>query len=1409
MTQIRTLLDKYRPVFLGLLFLSISFGAAGQTYNPSVCCTVSNKAYGAAQSVSTDGRSWFYDATNFVMRDYNGTTEVFFYLNLAKYRSGHFPIFVHTGGILQGNGVWLGGSTLVYWFKDSTGNANLVRWYTDSTGNPGGPFYAVANNLSEGNAGLIKGNLALDLVNNTSDAQKNAATVSLTNHTIDANNNTLLHIPNSALTNNTIGLTLTATGSDVSIPVTPAALGGSVTINIPSATPSVRGVIPGSDWTSFHGKVDSTTQSNDTVYDWHNGTKIFRYVILGGGAGISSLNGLTTSVQTFATGTTGSDFNILSSVATHTFNFPNANASNRGLLIPADWSTFNLKEPPITPSNTIDEYWNGYKQFVALNTDSITEGSNHLFFTNTRARAAISLTTAGTTGPSTYNNTSGVLNVPNYSGGGCVACLLSANNLSDVANITTSQNNIGLASLTETGIGTIYNVSSWPDTLDFKSKGVTIGTNGNFITLASTGSSLTTYVSVLGEQIYPQWFMSADIKMTDISAGSAGIGIGVSSDVSVVPDDNVMAALATTTGTSPGIAINNTAGNITTGTGPNFSVNDIVRITAQFQDSVFTMTIQNMTTISSIVTLTHTYTAGGSPSLPTFGHFAIYNFGGNHELHNLFISSASVKNANLLVLGNSISQYYFTNSIAGGYTYQLNANYPSVSNFSGSGGSTIELEKSIRAILKYSPKQVLMASPAQNQLRAGAALTDAAITYDSVRNLLTAAGMQVYDCVFPEDSTAGGIGQTLWNAYLKAKYATTYIDTYDSLSTNNILKTIYAHGDGVHLNQLGDNKIYQTIVVSGKIKTLNPYAAQLVATDSYLKFARDSLFADTASFIKLVKRNSAGSVPSLNTVLGVGNTSSTAILLSGYNSTGANLQAADFTIQNFALNNGFITDNIFFNGSNIKYKNTGYGSYMQFFNGQTLLGGDPSGTGGATAVNNTSLKTDYAGNVDLGGNIASNLADHSGSVMSISPTTISINNSGGAQLANLDLTNQAYQFVSSSSSAKRGLISRQASSDINGAMFYAEKSRGSLASPTAVNTGDFIATFHTSPFDGSGFVFPAFWGYQVNGSVSTGIVPTDLVFNTGNGVIAGGQERLRVSSVGIYTIPSSSFATGSSSDSVVVETTSSGIMTLKKVAQSSVGTVTNIYNSDGTLTGNRTLDGSDSHFSLNLGNGSGNNINALNVNAINGVNLTASAGAVSFVGNMNYKYASASNTNFDLTTITGIGIELPTITANRTITLPSPSGNTQVYDLFNTNTAGFTWTFASTVKDLNGNTITAFPNGSHYRIYSNSTNWYILDQLVASGQAIKYQHTIFTPTTGGTVNLVNGQYNIINPAGALLALTVNLPSSPLNNDVVYIKFTQNVTTVTYANGTVVDGITAPTAGGLTVLTYDAGTTSWY
>ena len=59
--------------------------------------------------------------------------------------------------------------------------------------------------------------------------------------------------------------------------------------------------------------------------------------------GLSALNGLTAQVQGFATGTTGSDFNISSVTDIHTFNLPTASGSVRGALASVDWTTFNNK----------------------------------------------------------------------------------------------------------------------------------------------------------------------------------------------------------------------------------------------------------------------------------------------------------------------------------------------------------------------------------------------------------------------------------------------------------------------------------------------------------------------------------------------------------------------------------------------------------------------------------------------------------------------------------------------------------------------------------------------------------------------------------------------------------------------------------------------------------------------------------------------------------------------------------------------------------------------------------------------------------------------------------------------------------------------------------------------------------
>jgi hypothetical protein len=67
--------------------------------------------------------------------------------------------------------------------------------------------------------------------------------------------------------------------------------------------------------------------------------------VTGAASGITSLNGLTGATQTFATGTTGTDFGISSAGTVHTYNLPVSSAVNTGKLSSTDWSTFDSKQP--------------------------------------------------------------------------------------------------------------------------------------------------------------------------------------------------------------------------------------------------------------------------------------------------------------------------------------------------------------------------------------------------------------------------------------------------------------------------------------------------------------------------------------------------------------------------------------------------------------------------------------------------------------------------------------------------------------------------------------------------------------------------------------------------------------------------------------------------------------------------------------------------------------------------------------------------------------------------------------------------------------------------------------------------------------------------------------------------------
>lgn len=122
---------------------------------------------------------------------------------------------------------------------------------------------------------------------------------------------------------------------------------------------------------------------------------------------------------------------------------------------------------------------------------------------------------------------------------------------------------------------------------------------------------------------------------------------------------------------------------------------------------------------------------------------------------------------------------------------------------------------------------------------------------------------------------------------------------------------------------------------------------------------------------------------------------------------------------------------------------------------------------------------------------------------------------------------------------------------------------------------------------------------------------------------------------------------------------------------------------------------------INIGTVAPGNINiggADNINISTDNSITLTPGFTTKIdGSISYKIQQATDANFSATTASCI-ITLPTITANRTLSLPATAREGMMYIIINTNSSGNTWDFGggSTLKDNTGASVTTFQNQKVY-----------------------------------------------------------------------------------------------------------------
>ncbi len=89
-----------------------------------------------------------------------------------------------------------------------------------------------------------------------------------------------------------------------------------------------------------------------------------------------------------------------------------------------------------------------------------------------------------------------------------------------------------------------------------------------------------------------------------------------------------------------------------------------------------------------------------------------------------------------------------------------------------------------------------------------------------------------------------------------------------------------------------------------------------------------------------------------------------------------------------------------------------------------------------------------------------------------------------------------FHIVSTSTSTVRGILNDQYSASTDSAKIYNRKARGTFALPTTVITGDVLGNWTSSGYDGTSFVDSADMRVLSTGTISTGIVPAQIMFRT-------------------------------------------------------------------------------------------------------------------------------------------------------------------------------------------------------------------------------------------------------------------------------------------------------------------------
>jgi predicted heme/steroid binding protein len=213
--------------------------------------------------------------------------------------------------------------------------------------------------------------------------------------------NGIVEVASDAGTVTSVGLAVGSTGTDVNVANSPITSSGNITLNLPTASATNRGLLSSTDWAIFsakQGTITLTTTGNNGSATLTSGTLNIPTYTLAGLGGIS-LTSLSASSPLLYNNTTGA------------FSIQVANGSQNGYLSSADWTTFNSKQSALTFSSPLVNT-SGTISIPAATSSVNGYLTSTDWSTFNNKQNTLILTTTGSSGASTL--VGATLNIPTY-----------------------------------------------------------------------------------------------------------------------------------------------------------------------------------------------------------------------------------------------------------------------------------------------------------------------------------------------------------------------------------------------------------------------------------------------------------------------------------------------------------------------------------------------------------------------------------------------------------------------------------------------------------------------------------------------------------------------------------------------------------------------------------------------------------------------------------------------------------------------------------------------------------------------------------------------------------------------------------------------------------------------------------